>query len=212
MERLRIVKDTPYLEVITGAMYSGKSQEINRRVSNIDHYNINRTKNFDGTDLVRYIILRPNIDTRSIKIRPLPYSDKNYITVNSHDICHDMEGNFIDIFRDYDYIIIDESQFFGVEAIEQVKLLLENNKYVIVCGLDKDYRCEPFSEFIKWSLAAADEVTKLTAICAVCGQPATLAKLICKDKSEVIRGNIIIEDENHRYIPVCRKCYYRKDE
>lgn len=210
MDHLRVIRDTPYLEVITGPMFSGKSQEISRRISNLDYYNRNRIENFDGDNQVRYIILRPNIDTRSIKIRPLPYKD--YTTVNAHDICHDMSGKFIDIFKDYDYIILDEAQFFGREAIEQVKILLEDNKYVIVCGLDKDYKGDPFSEFMSWALAASDETTKLSAVCAVCGAPSTMHKLVClnKDEYDKLRTNIIIEDENHKYVPMCRKCFYSR--
>ena len=57
LDKFRIFKDTPYLEVIAGGMYSGKSQEINRRLTNIDYYNQHRESEFDGSDKIRYIIL-----------------------------------------------------------------------------------------------------------------------------------------------------------
>lgn len=206
MDKFKIVKNTPYLECIVGPMFSGKSQELNRRLTNIDYYNRHRNQDFRGKDTVTYIILRPDIDTRSDTIRSLPYADKHWERVPKSDICHTVDGKFINIFENYDYIILDEAQFFDHSVIEQVRMLLEDNKYVIVAGLDKDYRGEPFSEFMQWVLSVSDETTKLTAICARCGAPSTMAKLFVTDPNEDLVGNIIIEDENHRYIPVCRKC------
>ena len=106
----------------------------------------------------------------------------------------------------YDIIILDEAQFFSSEVIDQVESLLNEDKYVIVSGLDKDCFGKPFSKFMQWALCLADDVTKLTAICAKCGAPSTMAKLVSMDPSEIIEGNIIIEDENHKYVPMCRKC------
>lgn len=208
MEKWKISIGRPYLEVITGAMFSGKSQEINRRLTNIDYYNRHREVDFSGEGKVSYIILRPDTDTRSDNIRTLPYADKKWIVVPRDDICHTTDGKFINLFEDYDYIILDEAQFFDKSVIEQVRMLLEDHKYVIVAGLDKDYRGEPFSEFMQWVLSVSDETTKLTAICANCGAPSTMAKLIVTNPDEDLKDNIIIEDENHRYVPVCRKCMY----
>lgn len=208
MDKFKIVKDVPYLECIVGPMFSGKSQELNRRLINIDYYNQHRTQDFNGTQTVSYIILRPNLDTRSDEIRPVPYVGKNCAIVPIDDICHDTDGKFINLFQDYDYVILDEAQFFSRTVIEQVRMLLEDNKYVIISGLDKDYRGEPFSEFMQWVLSVSDETTKLTAICAECGAPSTMAKLVCTNPNEEFSDNVIIEDENHRYIPLCRKCMY----
>ena len=94
-----------------------------------------------------------------------------------------------------------------------MKFLLSKNKYILISGLDKDYRGEPFSEFMQWVLCVADDVTKLTAICAKCGKPSTAAKLICTDGSDSkSSGNIFIEDENHKYVPMCRKCMMSSEE
>lgn len=210
MDKFRIKKDTPYLECIVGPMFSGKSQELNRRLTNIDHYNHHRISEFNGEGTVSYVILRPSTDTRSEVIRRLPYADKNWILVPKDDICHSLDGKFINLFEDYDYIIIDEAQFLDSSVIEQIRMLLEDNKYVMVSGLDKDYRGEPFSEFMKWVLSVSDETTKLTAICSICGEPSTMAKLVVSDPNEIIECNIIIEDEDHKYIPVCRKCMGNK--
>lgn len=200
MEKLKIVKGIPYLEVITGPMFAGKSQEVNRRLINIDYYNKHRTENFKGKDTVSYVVLRPEVDTRSEEVRKIPYSDKNWMFVPKDNIL--APG-----IERYDYIILDEAQFFSTEVIEQLEYLLKKDKYVIVCGLDKDYRSKPFSEMMKWALAVADEVTKLTAICASCGSPSTMMKLVSKNPQESFDDNIIIEDDNHKYVPMCRKCF-----
>ena len=205
MEKFKIFKDTPYLEAIVGPMFSGKSQEINRRLIYIDYYNQSRMTAFDGTQVINYIIVRPDTDVRSAEVRAVPYQARNWKYVRNDNIFSDTDGNEIDLFN-YDYIILDEAQFFKSDVINQVKLLLAENKYVIVSGLDKDYLGNPFSKFMSWSLCQADDVTKLIAICACCGAPSTMAKLISKDNSEIIEGNIIIEDENHQYVPMCRKC------
>lgn len=205
MEKLKIVKGVPYLEVLTGPMFSGKSQEINRRLINIDYYNKHRIENYNGEDTVSYVVLRPSVDTRPDSIRAVPYSDKNWRFVPKDNI-------WSEDLIDFDYIIIDEAQFFTTDIIPQVLFLLQNNKYIIICGLDKDYRSEPFSEFMKWSLAASDEVTKLTAICSRCGSPATMMKLVLTNPEENLSDNVIIEDENHKYVSVCRKCFYSKED
>ena len=205
MERTRISKGVPYLEVITGPMYAGKTQEINRRLIYIDYYNESRRSAFDGTETISYIIIRPDTDNRSSEVRKVPYQDRNWKYSKHDDIFKDPDGNPIDLLK-YDYIILDEAQFFTSDVIDQVKMLLNEDKYVIVSGLDKDCFGEPFSKFMQWVLCLADDVTKLTAICARCGAPSTMAKLISLDESEVIEGNIIIEDENHKYVPMCRKC------
>lgn len=69
MEKFQIYKDTPYLEAIVGPMFSGKSQEINRRLIYIDYYNQSRMTAFDGTQVINYIIVRPNTDVRSDEVR-----------------------------------------------------------------------------------------------------------------------------------------------
>lgn len=205
MDRLKIMKGVPVLEAIVGPMFSGKSQEINRRLIYIDYYNESRRSAFDGTETISYIIIRPDTDNRSSEVRKVPYQDRNWKYSKHDDIFKDSDGNPIDLLK-YDYIILDEAQFFTSDVIDQVKMLLNEDKYVIVSGLDKDCFGEPFSKFMQWVLCLADDVTKLTAICARCGAPSTMAKLISLDESEVIEGNIIIEDENHKYVPICRKC------
>lgn len=204
MEKLKIYKNIPYLEVITGSMFSGKSQEINRRLIYIDHYNMTRKQLYGGSNTISYIILRPMTDSRPSSVRSVPYEQRNWIYVYANDLFASIPAEEL---LEYDYIVLDEAQFFTEEIISQVKLLLSNHKYVLISGLDKDYRGNPFSEFMKWALCQADDVTKLTAVCGICGAPATMAKLIVLDGSPIpADSNIIIEDDNHKYVPMCRRC------
>lgn len=205
MEKFQIYKDTPYLEAIVGPMFSGKSQEISRRLKYIDHYNNSRSSMFDNDQLISYVLLRPDLDTRSDKIRPLPYDSGNCHLVKPDDLHHSLSGDDLHLY-DKDYIILDEAQFFSSEVIDQVEDLLLADKYILVAGLDKDYLGNPFSKFMSWTLCLADDVTKLTAICTNCGAPATMAKLISDDPSEILDCNVVIEDDMHHYYPMCRKC------
>jgi thymidine kinase len=151
-------------------------------------------------------------DTRTAEVRPLPYASKNWVYVPNSTLYCDVDGNPTNLFEDYDYIILDEAQFFRNDVIEQLKLLLAEDKYIIIAGLDKDYRGEPFSKLMQWAMCVSDDVTKLTAICAKCGAPSTMAKLVSSDPTEILEGNIIIEDEDHQFVPVCRKCMYERSE
>ena len=73
MDRLAIHKGIPMLDAIVGPMYSGKSQEINRRLTYIDHYNQSRQNFYDGSGMISYIIIRPDTDTRSSEVRAVPW-------------------------------------------------------------------------------------------------------------------------------------------
>jgi len=178
-------------------MFAGKSQEINRRITLLDHYNTN------VLDRIKYVILIPSTDTRKESVRPLPYKKELTKTVRCDNIFVDTEGNQVPLYE-YDYIIIDEAQFLTDEAIKDISFLLQRDKYVLISGLDKDYKLNPFSQFMEWAVCCADEVTKLTGICSHCGKPSTTVRLVTQNEQ---KGNIIIESENNKYIPLCRKCY-----
>lgn len=212
MDKLRVLKNVPYLEVITGPMFSGKSQEIVRRLTYIRYYN--KSISITSEDKYRYIVLRPVTDNRDVSIREIKYESiiTPPNTIMSEFICetgtHTAYARPINL-SEYDLIILDEAQFYTKDVIKEVKKLLDMNKQVIVSGLDKDYRGEPFSVFMSWALCVADDVSKFTALCSNCGAPSTMAKLICTDPNGTpIDSNIVIEDETHKFVPVCRKCMH----
>lgn len=186
----------PNFTVITGSMFSGKSNELGRRVTNIDYYN----HHYLGTP-INYIILRPNIDVRDEKIRKTPYSNYKFIDPATLEPANDDK---IDL-NIYDLIAFDEAQFFSDNLIDLVKKLLAMNKQVIVVGLDKDRNGEPFSNFMMWSLCVCDEVLKLSAMCAKCGRESSFSEMVSDNPSD---SKIVIESENSKYVPKCRKHYH----
>ncbi len=172
-----------WIEVICGSMYSGKTEELIRRLrrSQIAKQNVT--------------ILKPKIDTRfsenhivshsDIKIPSIPVTSASDILSNA---------------RASDVVGIDESQFFGMELVEVCQTLANDGKRVIVAGLDQDYRGEPF-EPIPELLAIAEYITKTLAICMVCGNPANKTQRITEDEERVIVGGSKI------YEARCRNCY-----
>lgn len=194
------IKNVPHLEVITGGMFSGKSIEISRRLTSIYYYNQSNSNN-----QVRSLVIRPLTDNRSEETRNIPYKQFEQMLIEAN-ITPRMENHLESKLLNYDMIIFDEAQFFEGGISQLIEFLLDHDKYVLVCGLDKDYKMEPFSEFMKWVLASADEVTKLHAVCSKCGRPSDGAKLISTSDCDQIDSNIFIEDDNHKYIPLCRKC------
>lgn len=212
--QFKLSKNVPFLRAITGPMFSGKSQEVDRIATSIYYYNKHQIDT-GASDYISYIILRPSLDVRDSKIRELPYSDKIWRFTPVDTLFREYRFNSkLDLLNDYDYIILDEAQFYSASVIPEVKMLLEAGKSVIVSGLDKDYLGEPFSEFIKWAMCVADDVTKLHAICVECGEPSTMAKLTISDSSAPINShnNVIIEDNNHKYVAMCRKCMYESEK
>lgn len=196
---IELFKNNPYLEVITGPMYSGKSMEINRRLVSIYYYN---KSNPDKA--IKSIVVRPLTDTRSEDTRKIPYKEFEQMLVDADLEDFRDQSIFIDKLSNFDFIVFDEAQFLSESYIYVIQKLLEHDKYILVAGLDKDYTGEPFSEFMKWAVCDADSVSKLTGLCSNCGKPSTAVHLLADTSN--LENNIVVEDSNNRYLPMCRKC------
>ena len=101
---------------------------------------------------------------------------------------------------DYKCFIIDEAQFFDLSIIDTCNKLANDGKRVIVAGLDRDYKAIPFGPMANL-LAHADYITKLNAICMVCGNQASFSQRLTKDENQVLVG------ESDNYEARCRDCY-----
>ena len=147
-------KDTGWIEVIAGCMFSGKTEELIRRLRRAKIARLN-TK-----------IFKPKIDNR--------YS--------SNDIV-DSPQEILVFSQDAQVIGIDEAQFFNNELVEVCNTLANQGKRVIVAGLDQDYRGIPFDPMPQL-LAVAEYITKTLAICVVCGNPAdkTQRKIVSTER------------------------------
>ena len=180
------------LELIIGPMFSGKSTELIRQI-----------KRFRAIDK-KVLVIKPKLDNR--------YSQYKLVSHNNNSenciVFENLDNIDYDIFNDYEIIIIDEAQFF-INLKQFVLHLVEKlNLYVIIGGLDGDYKREPFGEILEL-IPYADDYKKLSALCKYCnnGTPAIFTKRIIENKQDDINTNQILIGSNDYYIPLCRFHY-----
>jgi thymidine kinase len=176
--------DTGWIEVITGCMFSGKTEELIRRLRRAQ---IAKQK---------VKIFKPKIDSR--------YSKNSIVSHNEQSLPSILIENIVEVVeqaKDAQVIGIDEAQFFSEETVHICNKLASQGKRVIVAGLDQDYTGKPF-EPIPQLLAIAEYITKQHAICVVCGNPADKTQRKTTESERVIVGAADI------YEARCRKCHY----
>ncbi len=172
-----------WIEVVTGCMFSGKTEELLRRIK--------RSK-IAGQSV---IIFKPSSDTR--------YSQTDVVSHDDNSMDSIVLTQVSEIFnyqKDYEVIGIDEAQFFDSTLVGTCEELALAGKRVIVAGLDLDYKGLPFGP-IPHLLAVAEYVTKVHAICPHCGNLATHSYRLSEDRETIVLG------EKDKYEPRCRKCY-----
>ncbi len=172
-----------YIEVICGSMFSGKTEELIRR--------LNRAR----IAKQRVEIFKPVIDTR--------YSANDVVSHDENTIrCTpvDTASNILLLTGDVDVIGIDEAQFFDLALVEVCEKLANMGIRVIVAGLDMDYRGKPFGPMPQL-MAIAEFVTKVHAICMHCGSLAQFSHRLQEDEKLVMLG------EKKEYEPLCRECF-----
>jgi len=181
-------KDTGWIEVITGCMFSGKTEELIRRLRRAQI----------AKQQVK--IFKPKIDTRFADDSIVSHSEQSLPSIQINDINDAME-----LSNEAQVIGIDEAQFFSEDIINVCTELADKGKRVIVAGLDQDYRGIPF-EPIPHLLAIAEYITKSLAICVECGNPADKTQRKTTSSERVIVGASDI------YEARCRKCHYIPEE
>ena len=181
-------KDTGWIEVITGCMFSGKTEELIRRLRRAQ---IAKQK---------VKIFKPKIDTRFADDSIVSHSEQSLPSIQIKDI-----NDALELSDDAQVIGIDEAQFFSEDTIKVCTELADKGKRVIVAGLDQDYRGIPF-EPIPQLLAIAEYITKSLAICVECGNPADKTQRKTTSSERVIVGASDI------YEARCRKCHYIPEE
>lgn len=176
------------IEVVCGSMFSGKTEELIRRM---------RRAEFARQ---RVEIFKPAIDTR--------YSEEDVVSHDMHAIPStpiDSSTQILLLSSEIDVVGIDEAQFFDNGLVEVCNQLANNGVRVIVAGLDMDYKGVPFGP-IPALCAIADEVTKVHAICVKCGNLAYLSHRTVDNDRRVLLG------ETAEYEPLCRECYRKAME
>ena len=176
-------KKKGWIEVICGSMFSGKTEELIRRLK--------RAK----IAKQKVEIFKPEIDTRYDEIAVVSH-DYNQI----HSTPVPASANIPLLINDEDVVGIDEAQFFDMGLVAVCNQLANNGIRVIVAGLDMDYTGKPFGP-IPALLATAEYVTKVHAICVNCGNLANHSHRITDNNKLVMLG------ETYSYQPLCRDCF-----
>jgi thymidine kinase len=172
-----------WIEVVCGSMFSGKTEELIRRL---------RRAQFAKQKVE---IFKPQIDTR--------YHEEKVVSHQGNEIMSTpvpASSNILLLANDVDVIGIDEAQFFDMELVNVCKQLADSGVRVIVAGLDMDFKGNPFGPMPDL-LACAEYVTKVHAICMNCGSLAHISHRKTTDTNLVLLG------ETDSYEPLCRDCY-----
>jgi thymidine kinase len=175
-----------WIEVICGSMFSGKTEELIRRLKRARIANL------------KVEIFKPAVDTRYDTQKIVSHDDN---TIQSSPI--DNSQKILLFAQGVDVVGIDEAQFFDAEITQVCQQLALSGSRVIVAGLDMDYLGKPFGQ-MPYLLAVADYITKLHAICVDCGNIASFSHRMHSDSKLVLLG------EKDLYEPLCRKHYFEK--
>ena len=179
-----------WIEVITGPMFAGKTEELIRRIRRLQFANQN------------IIVFKPAIDDRYASNEVVSHNDSRTQSINITKAGEIMKH----VTMETDVVAIDEIQFLDIEAVEICEYLADHGIRVIVSGLDRDFRGEPFS-FMPKLLSIAEYVTKLSAICVVCSTPATRTQRIIEGEPAGYDDPIILVGAKDSYEARCRDCH-----
>lgn len=177
---------TGWIEVITGSMFSGKTEELMRRMR----------RAVIAKKVVK--IFKPLIDTR--------YATDSVVSHDANQIHCVQVASARQILNEVgtaDVVGIDEAQFFGSELPDVCRELAEGGVRVVVAGLDMDFQGKPFGAMPQL-MATAEFVTKVHAVCACCGAQAHFSHRITDSRQLYVIG------EKDVYEPLCRACYMKK--
>ncbi len=177
-----------WIEVICGSMFSGKTEELIRRLKRakiarqtVEIFKPAVDNRYHETDVVSH-------DENSIRSTPVEASSQILLYANGFDV-----------------VGIDEAQFFDDELVVVCNKLAEMGTRVIVAGLDMDYKGKPFGP-MPALMATAEYVDKVHAICIECGGLAQFSHRTSDQKGLVVLG------DTDRYEPLCRRCYFEKNQ
>ncbi|MEI8052491.1 MAG: thymidine kinase [Bacteroidota bacterium] len=176
-----------WIEVICGSMFSGKTEELIRRLKRVKIANL------------KVEIFKPQIDTR--------YDENNIVSHDTNSILStpvESSQAILLLAQDVDVVGIDEAQFFDSEITKVCETLALRGIRVIVAGLDMDYLGNPFGQMPNL-LSVADYITKLHAICMRCGNIANISY------RKTIEGGQVLLGEKDIYEPRCRICAQKND-
>jgi len=176
-----------WIEVICGSMFSGKTEELIRRLKRVRIANLKAE------------IFKPEFDHRFDRIKIVSHDENQILSTPVKS-----SSQIIQLAKDVDVVGIDEAQFFDEQITAVCEQLALQGVRVIVAGLDMDFKGKPFGQMPNL-LAIADYITKLHAICVRCGSIANISYRKSTDESQVLLGELDV------YEPRCRVCYHLKE-
>lgn len=174
------------IEVVCGSMFSGKTEELIRRLKRATFAR------------QKVEIFKPKVDTR--------YSEQEVVSHDHHSIRStpvESSASILLLAGDNEVIGIDEAQFFDPGIVDVCNELANRGVRIICAGLDMDFKGKPFGP-MPALMAVADDVTKVHAICVRCGALAYVSHRIVEGEKTVLLG------ETNEYEPLCRECYNKK--
>jgi len=195
---MHAITNSGWIEVVTGSMFSGKTEEVLRRL---------RRAEIAGQEVAAF---KPAVDDR--------YGET---TVGSHvgrqwnAAVVPSEGEGVWEIRDEldgeDVVAVDEANFFGPELVDVCQRLADGGRRVVVSGIDQTYRGEPF-EPLPQLMAVAEYVDKLQAICSQCGEPATRNQRLVEGEPAHVDDPTIVVGAEESYEARCRNCHTLRRE
>lgn len=187
---MKITEKKGRLEVICGSMFSGKSEELIRRVKRAQLAKLN------------VIVFKHSLDDRT--------TTEYVVSHNGHKVeaipIENCETILAVTEKSTDVVGIDEVQFFNTDIVNIICKLIDSGKRVIAGGLDLDFRGIPFGP-MPTLMAIADQTTKLKAICLVCGQDAHFTQRIINGRPAHAHDSLILVGAEESYQARCRDCH-----
>lgn len=193
---LLLTEGMGWIEVVTGSMFSGKSEELIRRL---------RRAKYANQELV---VFKHASDKRYDNTKVASHSQL-FIEAVPVSSVEEMEKEFLKKYKDVKIVGIDEVQFFGEEVVQFCEKLADMGKRVIVAGLDQDFKGDPFKP-MDTLMAKAEYVDKFNAICAVCGNPASRTQRLVNGEPAFSDDPIVLVGASEAYEARCRKCHVVK--
>ena len=180
-------KKTGWIEVICGPMFSGKTEELIRRLVRAQ------------IAKQRVAIFKPNTDNRFSGDYIVSHNQRKIKSIQVKDT-----NRILDYQDKADVFGIDEAQFFDTSIVQICRSLANSGKRVVIAGLEKDYLAKSFG-FMPDLLVDAEYITKVNAICMRCGDPANFSHRISGETKQVVVG------ETDKYEALCRRCFQEEN-
>lgn len=179
-----------YIEVISGCMFAGKTEELIRRIKTLEFAKKN------------VLVFKPAIDNRYSNTKVVSHAGSSVESIVVPDA-----RSILDFVKDdTDVVAIDEIQFFDEDVLLVCDYLAKKGLRVMAAGLDTDFRAEPFGVMPRL-ITDAEFVTKLTAVCMKCGAPATRTQRLVNGKPAQYSDPIIMVGAAEAYEARCRHCH-----